>query len=85
MNTFECPVCGAEVRKGALSCRECGADERTGWNLENTRYDGMDFVPDDAGPEKRDKAGVFSRKGAGPFTWVIAAILLVVVTAAFLA
>lgn len=28
---FVCPVCGSEVRVGALVCRECGADERVGW------------------------------------------------------
>lgn len=28
---FACPVCGSEVRVGALVCRECGADERVGW------------------------------------------------------
>ncbi len=31
---FECPNCGAVVRRGALACPECGSDERTGWNSE---------------------------------------------------
>lgn len=39
----ECPVCGAEVPPGALACPECGADERTGWDEESTRYDGLDL------------------------------------------
>ena len=42
----ECPVCGASVPKGAKACRECGADERSGWNEEMTIYDGID-IPDD--------------------------------------
>src|SRR5262249_27548837 len=27
---MNCPNCGASVPQGALSCRECGSDERTG-------------------------------------------------------
>jgi hypothetical protein len=75
---FECPVCGAEVRRGAPSCRECGADERTGWNEEETRTDGIEFpdtVEQELSSEKR-RGGVFSRPGAGVFTWVVAALLL---------
>ena len=29
--TFSCPNCGAQVRKGASACRECGSDASTGW------------------------------------------------------
>lgn len=29
--TFPCPNCGAQVRKGASACRECGSDASTGW------------------------------------------------------
>ncbi len=43
----ECPVCGDDVPRGAKSCPGCGADERTGWNEEATRYDGLN-LPDDA-------------------------------------
>lgn len=43
----ECPVCGADVPRGAKACPECGADERSGWNEEATRYDGLD-LPDSA-------------------------------------
>lgn len=39
----ECPVCGDDVPRGAKSCPGCGADERTGWNEEATRYDGLDL------------------------------------------
>jgi hypothetical protein len=42
----ECPVCGASVPKGAKACRECGADERSGWNEDMTIYDGID-IPED--------------------------------------
>ena len=43
----ECPVCGEDVPRKARSCPGCGADERTGWNEENTRYDGLN-LPDEA-------------------------------------
>ena len=43
----ECPVCGAEVPPNARACPECGADERSGWNEDETEYDGLD-LPEDA-------------------------------------
>lgn len=53
----ECPVCGAAVPRTARSCPECGADERTGWNEDDTRYDGLDLpdsaYEDDSAPRRR--------------------------------
>lgn len=43
--TFECPACGEDVPVGARACPHCGADEKTGWNEDATRYDGVD-LPD---------------------------------------
>lgn len=43
----ECPVCGADVPRNARSCPGCGADERSGWNADDTRHDGLD-LPDSA-------------------------------------
>lgn len=43
----ECPVCGAAVPPRAACCPNCGADDRTGWNTEDTAYDGLD-LPDSA-------------------------------------
>jgi hypothetical protein len=40
----ECANCGAAIPRGAKSCPECGADERTGWR-ESSVYDGID-LPD---------------------------------------
>lgn len=41
----ECPVCGAAVPRGVKACPECGADERSGWDEETTRYDNLDLPP----------------------------------------
>ena len=43
----ECPVCGESVPCGAKACPGCGADERSGWDEDATRYDGLD-LPDSA-------------------------------------
>lgn len=42
-----CPICGADVPRGARACPECGADERTGWDEAATHADGLD-LPDHA-------------------------------------
>lgn len=47
-----CPVCGESVPPEAAACPGCGADERTGWNEEATRYDGLD-LPDPSGGAER--------------------------------
>lgn len=64
----ECPVCGAGVPREARACPECGADERTGWNEEATRYDGLD-LPDTAFGDAPP-----NRRGA-PRWWIVAAVL----------
>lgn len=53
----ECANCGARIPRGAKSCPECGADERTGWR-ESSVYDGLDlpasaFDEDDEAAEAR--------------------------------
>lgn len=36
---FVCPHCGADVLRGAKSCKECGSDAETGWAPEAKRWD----------------------------------------------
>lgn len=51
-----CPVCGETVPRRAKACPGCGADEKTGWNEDDTRYDGLDLPDEDIAPI-RPKAG----------------------------
>ena len=51
-----CPVCGEEVPQRAKCCPGCGADEKTGWDEEGTRYDGLD-LPDEESVRRPPKAG----------------------------
>jgi predicted nucleic acid-binding Zn ribbon protein len=81
---FECPVCGAEVPPRARACPECGADERTGWNEESTRYDGLDlpneaFAEDDDHALKEEKRRTrIAPRGVAVFWWSIGVGLVVV-------
>jgi hypothetical protein len=69
----ECPVCGASVPRGAHACPECGADERTGWDEDATRYDGLD-LPASAFAEEEAPARPRSRLPARLW-WAVAALL----------
>jgi len=42
----ECANCGAKIPRDARACRECGADEETGWR-EHSVYDDLD-LPEEA-------------------------------------
>lgn len=73
----ECPVCGEDLPPKARSCPHCGADERTGWNEETTRYDGAD-LPESAFEDVPAPARRPRQKGTGglhPFWWMVALAL----------
>jgi hypothetical protein len=73
-DTFECPNCGAAVRVGKKSCRECGSDAGTGWmDSAEIDYQSID-IPEGYGPED-ESAGP---KGPGQ-TQIVAAILLALI------
>lgn len=76
----ECPVCGEDVPRGARACPGCGADERSGWNEEATRYDGLDlpgsaFDDEPAAPSRRAPAWLWPVVGLVTLAAVIAAFL----------
>ncbi len=69
----ECPVCGAEVPPNARACPSCGADERTGWDEELTRTDGLDLPgeePEEVAPQRKRVNGI------PLFWWVVGLVLL---------
>ena len=80
----ECPVCGAEVPRDARACPQCGADERTGWNEENTRYDGLG-LPDEAFSEgttskNKEPSRRFSPMGLSVFWWLVGVGIALLIT-----
>ncbi|HEY0864169.1 MAG TPA: zinc ribbon domain-containing protein [Lacunisphaera sp.] len=70
-----CPVCGEDVPRGAAACPGCGADERSGWNEEATRYDGLD-LPDEAFADEGTEGAARRQHGRG--LWVVVAVGLLV-------
>ncbi len=83
MNSFrppsECPICGADVPPQARACPECGADERTGWNEEETRYDGLDLPEPEDSPRHPPKQARTSL-GISRFWWIVGiAVVLILV------
>lgn len=72
----ECPVCGAAVPRGARACPECGADERSGWNEDDTRYDGLD-LPDAAFDDGHGRERKPAARRHANLVWSIVASLVV--------
>ncbi len=66
------------------ACPACGADERTGWNEDATRYDGLDLPEtafDETGDSGRPQVRPRRRQinGLPVFWWVLGALLLVLI------
>jgi hypothetical protein len=75
----ECPVCGESVPRDAKACPECGADERSGWNEDDARYDGLDLPGaafDDEAPSGSSARPSPQRGATGWFWLLVAGILL---------
>ena len=74
-----CPVCGEDVPRNALACRECGADYNSGWKDDAALYDGLD-LPDDSFDYREFVAQEFQssrRTGIKPVWWITGVVLLV--------
>lgn len=73
----ECPVCGANVPRRARSCPECGADERSGWDDEASRYDGLDLPASAFDEEETPRA---RRSGPHPaWRWVALGLVVLLI------
>jgi hypothetical protein len=73
-----CPVCGESVPRGARACPGCGADERSGWNEEATRYDGLD-LPQEAFADENTERAARSKHGRGLWIAVAAGLLVLLI------
>ena len=92
--TFPCPACGEPVPEGALACKACGADEKTGWaeddpeettqelglerHLDDERYD--EFVKEDLEGGKIEARG----PSAYAFWMTVAGIVAIALLLAWL-
>jgi hypothetical protein len=66
------------VPRGARSCPDCGADDQTGWNEEETRYDGLDLPEESFDYEEamRHERSPLPY-GMRAFWWIVAVIITV--------
>ena len=83
-----CPVCGEAVPRRAKSCPGCGADEKSGWNEEDTRYDGLDLPDESFDRDKflEEEFGQTRPKSGKDWLWlavVIALLAVLVLTLVF--
>lgn len=70
---FACPVCGEEVRVGALVCPGCGSDDETGWS-EEAEYDGVELPDDTFGDPARP-----TRQQSPLFTYGVIGLIVVII------
>ena len=76
---FPCPHCGALLAENARFCRECGADDETGWGDDADTFDdyshGEEFDYDDF--VQREFPDSAPRKKPNVMLIVIVALLLI--------
>lgn len=83
-----CPVCGEEVPRNALACRECGADHNSGWRSDAENEDALDAATDDFdyGKFVQNEFGNSPRPpGVHPLWWITGILLLAALVFVFLA
>ena len=75
-----CPICGEAVPRKAKACPGCGADEKTGWDEDETRYDGLDLPDESFDQEKflEEEFGETRRKSGKDRLWFSVALVLLV-------
>jgi hypothetical protein len=83
--TFTCPHCGAQVPVGAAACRQCGADEESGWGDHDDTGLADGYEPDDdfdydeyVAEEFPEQAGLSSRLSVGKLAVRVVIVLAVI-------
>jgi predicted nucleic acid-binding Zn ribbon protein len=74
-----CPVCGAEIPRGALACPGCGADEKTGWDHRDIQYGALNLPDEEFDYEdwkKREFGAEIRPRGVSWLWWVTGIVLL---------
>ena len=73
MSRTHCAHCGAEIRRDALACPDCGSDAETGWADEATQSEAAfgEFTEEDYREVIRDLEGGSARSPRG---WILLAI-----------
>ena len=74
-----CPVCGEDVPRNALSCRECGADHNSGWRDDTDTYDGVDLPEHDFNYDdfvKREFGSQAKPAGLKMIWWIVGISLI---------
>ena len=78
-----CPVCGEDVPRNALACRECGADHNSGWREDAASYDGVDLPNEEFDYEeftRREFGGGSPKPAAISTVWWVTAIVVLALT-----
>lgn len=75
-----CPVCGEDVPRHALACRECGADHNSGWRTDADLHDALGESIEDFDYDEfvRNEFGSSTKPhGINAVWWITAVVLLV--------
>ena len=80
----ECANCGAAIPRHASACRDCGADERTGWR-ESSVYDGLDLPDAESDPAAPGPKSPALVNGLPWYWFVLGALVLAVLSSGALA
>ena len=73
-----CPVCGEEVPRNALACRECGADHNSGWREDADAAGALDLPDEDFDYDAfvREEFETSAKPAGIKTVWWITAIVL---------
>lgn len=73
-------MCGEEVPRNALACRECGADHNSGWRLEAGTYDALGESEDEFDYDEfvqNEFGNSVKPRGIRTIWWITAVVVLV--------